>query len=620
MSDNNWRIKLKLQDKTGKVLPSSGSGMGYTVVDSPRGKLTPVRFSPGESQRIIENYGLPNKDNKELLEALVYNESYPIYISAPSKNGRIGGVYLTKTGIKAFGNGSLSEEFGTKNAISQGIDVGIGDGTLQSFNVSLNLENAYNLGSLTISVDDESVGELVFTSVGTGETFTVAGGDYDGLSGEINTTANTLEVTFNSSLTAGKVVTASWTADMSEAVMIISNASFQKDDLGVVWKYDDITKLHMVDILRKDKTGSQKSILGGGKTISFDPDSVDGFGLSNYAPNVLISDFFEIDMIDTIEDTDFSGFVDVETSIAMIGGSRGDKHLSGSDLALGYSFAERKNKYVIDIFFDATGDDSIPAVFDNLRKNYQQFSKFILPLPPVDVDAAKVTMKALGLDNRGLSVYWNWAIIKNLYASSGNVVSPLTGEVAVKHADILKLGYGGMAPAWIDENGMGGQLSSGRVVEMLYDADENELKDLDNNRINPIVFDANYGILIKSRRTTQVALSDYSFIGYSGAADYILRNVIEQVLPFQLIKFNDTAHRTLVAGKCKNIIKPMTIKPTNVVYNYAVKCDDENNSGDVLDREEFVLSVAVQFTRKSRTIVFNFINSPVSVDIEEAFV
>lgn len=176
-----------------------------------------------------------------------------------------------------------------------------------------------------------------------------------------------------------------------------------------------------------------------------------------------------------------------------------------------------------------------------------------------------------------------------------------------------------MAPAWIDENGMGGEMSSGRIVEMLYSADEAQLEAMDNARFNPIVQDPVYGILIKSRRTTQLALTDYSFIDYSGAADYILRNVIQQVLPYQLIKFNDTPHRDSVSTRTRNIIAPMTLTPTNVIYDYAVKCDDENNSGDVLDREEFVLSVAVQFTRKSRTIIFNFINTPVSSEIEEAF-
>lgn len=622
MSDSNWRISLRLNDKTSKVLPSAGAGIGYTVINAPRGKVVPTRFSPGESTRIIQNFGTPNKDNKELLEALYYNDSYPIFISAPSVNGKTGALAVTATGIVALPEGSLSEDFSNFAAISQGKDLGVGDGVTVTFNETFDhLTLPYNNDSFNIFVDGVSVGTIDFTDTASGQTIAVAdAGTYDGLAGVIDTDNGTFAVTFPGTAipVAGEKITISWTTDASSVAYFIKNSAPQLDDLGVDISYDTVTSLFTINVSRKDQFGVYSTIINGEKGVSLDPDSKDGFGISNYILNALESDFFDVVLNPTIDTFIWTGFTDTVAPVDMAGGDRGDI-VSGADLAAGYDYAKQPQKYAADIFFDATADDTIPAVFNTLRNDYQHFSKFIIPLPAVDVDDAKVAFTALSVSNRGISCYWNWGIIRNLYASSGNVASALTGEVAKKHADTVINGFGGIAPAWIDENGMGGEMSSGRIVEMIYDADEAQLKDLDDSRINPVVQDPVYGVLIKSRRTTQLALTDYSFIGYSGAADYILKNISQQVLPYQLIKFNDAPHRDNVRSKANAIITPMTVIPVNVIENFAVKCDLENNDEETRNREEFVLSVAVQFTRKSRTIIFNFINTPVGSDIEEAF-
>ena len=55
------------------------------------------------------------------------------------------------------------------------------------------------------------------------------------------------------------------------------------------------------------------------------------------------------------------------------------------------------------------------------------------------------------------------------YSKKGNVVHIPMGEIAKKHADSITLSFGGLAVAWIDENGVGGQLTSGRFVRSIYD-------------------------------------------------------------------------------------------------------------------------------------------------------
>ena len=113
--------------------------------------------------------------------------------------------------------------------------------------------------------------------------------------------------------------------------------------------------------------------------------------------------------------------------------------------------------------------------------------------------------------------------------------------------------------------------------------------------------------------------SDYSFNDFSGAMDYILKNVIKNALPYQLVKMNDATHRNIVRSRVEAVVKPMTVAPYNVIDAYAIKCDSANNNDDVMNQQGMVVELAVRFTSKTDWITFNFINTPYGVEIEEAF-
>lgn len=234
------------------------------------------------------------------------------------------------------------------------------------------------------------------------------------------------------------------------------------------------------------------------------------------------------------------------------------------------------------------------------------------------MDVTEALAWTMPANNRGISYYYGYFKLRNLYGSIAKLIGIPMGEVAKKHADIMLKAFGGLSPAWFDENGLGGQLTSGRFLEAIYDPSESQLQLLDEARINPIILDSSVGALIVSRRTSvSGSLSDWSFIDYSGAMDYIIRNISTQVLPYQIVKMNDAEHRTIVRTKTESILQPMTVRPVNVVREFLIKCDSENNNDAVLAREEFREDVAVKFTPKSRTIVLTFINTPQGSSVEE---
>lgn len=602
----SWRINTLFDNRSGRSLPSAGGGVGATVVRAKRGTLEPTYFTTGEAQKITTLLGLPDSSNPELLEALEYNNSYPIWISAPSVNGRHGAVLLGASGTESLGSG-LATAPSSLTSVQLFEQVGTGDGTTVSFSYTLARADEY----VNVSVDVVVNGVSLEVSASDLEPETLTG---TGISGTYTRATGVLDLTFDTAPLANDIIEVSYTADLSAYYGLLISKSPAEEYLGVTTTFDDTDEIFSSKVYTKNTKGSWIEVNTSPVEFSFAPTAENGFGINIFIDNAFKDNDFIIPVI--AGGTTVTTFTDDSSVVGLTGGTRGTTP-SGSDLAAGWDQFQSVRKYNVDIFFDATADDSIPAKFNTLRNSYHKYSKFILPTPNQNVvDTLEWT---LPVQNRGVWFYYGWFEMRNLYNNTGNVVSTPIGDVAKNVADIVTTAFGGIAPAWINENGLGGQLTSGRMVRSLYDPDEAQLESLDTARINPIVLDPNYGPMIMSRRTSAAGLSDYSFVDYSGLVDYAVKNIEEQVLPYQIVKLNDPAHRNIVVNKTNSILEPMTVAPRNVIREYAIKCDEENNNDEVLAREEFRLDVAIKVTPKSRTIVFTFINTPQTSSVEEQF-
>lgn len=631
----SWRIKTIYDDRSQKVLPSSGSGLGATVVRSPRGIESPTYFGKGETQKILNLFGVPSTANPELLEAIEYNKSYPMYIVSPTNRGRNGGVLIGKTGSVTLGAG-ISGVSG-KDLSSLTLTAPLTNVSTNAYaGIASHLEHLLLTGetpapTLKVLIDGVDA-ELTFTE--SEGVYTIAGTGL--IEGNLVADTGVISLLFDSASAPEPDAVLEFAYDVdfsSDYYCMLTNVGPSDSDYIRV-------KVSGVEINGRDAfemSVEMKNIKGEYKETTFSPirfslfeDHEDGFGQNIYIENVFensnyfvphIEGALEFTGLETPVDGDdpIINFVDDTTFVALTGGTRGGA-VSGDDLVAGYEFFKESRKYPVDLFFDATTDSAVPAEFATLRASYNKYARYILPIANMSPTAllALQTSPVTARD-RGISYYWGWFKIRNNYHSSGKLIGIPMGEVAKKHADIMLSAFGGIAPAWYDENGMGGQLTGGRIIESLYDPTEDQLKLMDEMQINPIVLDPSAGPMITSRRTSVSILSDWSFVDYSGAMDYIIKNVITQVLPYQIVKLNDDIHRNIVRTKTEGILRPMTLAPVNVVDSFFVKCDGENNNAEVKAREEFILSVAVKFTPKSRTIVFTFINTPQGAEVEAMF-
>ncbi len=612
----SWRISTILDNRSQKSLASSGAGIGATIAKTERSLETPVKFAKGETQRILNMLGEPTPSNPSLLEAIEYNKSYPLWLLSPSTYGYHAGLLLGTTGTEVLGDALLGTDSKDLSSITLYRVLTEAEGSsLQGFEGTVSHSDNYVDVSLKVYKNGELI-EGLETVTGTPNTIENLEGEtiVDEVSpSTFDAATGVVELNFvEGYVSTGDVISVSYDTDISDYYCLLEARGAGADYLKakVVEGSEDGTFLLSYQI--KNTQGNYVDAIDSTIEFSIIDGTTNGFG-----KNISINTVFDDHDFFVAHDTNgasFDSFTDDDSYTTITGGSR---TLSDVDYTTGYNFFQSFRSYPVDVFFDATVSDSVPALFSTLRSSYQKYSRFILPMANQSVSAT--LEDTLTATNRGISYYWGWFKLLNLYSKKGNVIGIPMGEIAKKHADSIVLSFGGLAPAWTNENGVGGILTGGRVIESVYDPSEDELQSLDEARVNPVIYDPSFGPMIVSRRTSISELNDYSFIDYSGIADYVLKNITKNVLPYQLVKMNDPAHRNIVRTKTEAILEPMTVAPYNVISEYRVKCDSENNNDQIRQEEKFVLDVAVKVTPKARTIVFTFINTPQTATVEEMF-
>jgi hypothetical protein len=623
---SSYRIKTALNNKSFTTGPDIVTGRGATVIPAARGPMKPVKINRGETERIRLLFGA---DRYEVLESIAYNNKYPLWISAPASGGSNAAMLMTDAGLLPIPIvlGGEPNELDMSNLWIQFL-AGISDGATQAWNLSFSkalipdpkTTPDYTPAAMIIIGDESHNATLTWEEASS--SFLISAPDLG--SGTISSATSPdnylVEWTFDTSRVPAKgtkfaIRFTTDTTKLADQVYALIGMRFPCADYMATAIYKSENEGNLILDLRYIKKGVYYQQSGYPVEFSLAKGTVNGSGANIYIEEVLKFDDFIFGIPSPDNRFDWDTWTGGSDDLANFeGGDRGAP-CTGQMLVEGWEQFKEFKKYPADIYFDVTADPLIPPEFSALRTSAAPYRRFLYPYPmtirPVEITAPP------NVQDRGICAFWGSAYIMNLYEPTGNLLSTLMGEVASRYADARVLSFGGRAVAWGDENQVGGQLNQGRIVNFYYDAKEDEMQRLDKYRINPIVLNELFGPMVASRRTTDTGDTDYSYSDYSMLMDYAIERIVNEVLPYQLIKFNDDNHRAVVRAKAELILKPMTQAPNNVIRDYAIKCDSENNGDDVLTRQEFVLTVAIKVTPKSEFILFNFINSAQGGSVEE---
>ena len=95
----------------------------------------------------------------------------------------------------------------------------------------------------------------------------------------------------------------------------------------------------------------------------------------------------------------------------------------------------------------------------------------------------------------------------------------------------------------------------------------------------------------------------------------VLEKAISTASKFQLFEFNDEFTR----AQFRNLVEPFLrdVQGRRGLTDFKVVCDDTNNTGDVIDRNEFRADIFIKPNRSINFITLNFIATRSGVSFSE---
>ena len=162
---------------------------------------------------------------------------------------------------------------------------------------------------------------------------------------------------------------------------------------------------------------------------------------------------------------------------------------------------------------------------------------------------------------------------------------------------------------WFSPGGFNrGQIKN--VVKLAFNPNKTQRDLIYPKGINPVVSFPGQGVVLYGDKTLLAKPSAFDRIGVRRLF-IVLEKSISEAAKFQLFEFNDTFTRT----QFKNMIEPFLrdVQGRRGINAFQVVCDTTNNTGAVIERNEFVADIFVKPNYSINYITLNFVATRQSV-------
>jgi phage tail sheath protein FI len=185
---------------------------------------------------------------------------------------------------------------------------------------------------------------------------------------------------------------------------------------------------------------------------------------------------------------------------------------------------------------------------------------------------------------------------------------PLNGDIAGLSARTDLVADSWYSPAGFNRGTIRG------AVKLAYNPNKTQRDDLYRNRVNAVVTFPGQGTVLFGDKTGLSAPSAFDRINVRRLF-IVLEKAISTASKFQLFEFNDEFTR----ANFRNIVEPFLreVQGRRGITDFLVVCDETNNTGEVIDRNEFVAEIFVKPARSINFITLQFVATRTGVSFEE---
>ena len=152
------------------------------------------------------------------------------------------------------------------------------------------------------------------------------------------------------------------------------------------------------------------------------------------------------------------------------------------------------------------------------------------------------------------------------------------------------------------------------AIKLSYNPKQSERDQLYRARINPVVNYPGQGVLLFGDKTAQSKPSAFDRINVRRLF-LVLEKAIAIASKYQLFEFNDEFTR----AQFRNMVEPFLrdVQGRRGIFDFKVVADATNNTGEVIDRNEFIGDIYIKPARSINFITLNFIATRTGVAFSE---
>ena len=185
---------------------------------------------------------------------------------------------------------------------------------------------------------------------------------------------------------------------------------------------------------------------------------------------------------------------------------------------------------------------------------------------------------------------------------------PLNGDIAglAARTDLI-------ADSWFSPAGLNRGIVRG-AVKLAFNPQKSHRDELYRARVNPVATFPGQGTVLFGDKTGLSAPSAFDRINVRRLF-ITLEKAISTASKFQLFEFNDEFTR----ANFRNIVEPFLreVQGRRGITDFLVVCDETNNTGEVIDRNEFVAEIFVKPARSINFITLQFVATRTGVSFDE---
>jgi phage tail sheath protein FI len=513
--------------------------------------------------------------------------------------------------------------------------------------------SAGNATAGAVTIASSSISAATITTAGTGysaaPTITVAAPP-SGTTATLNRTISTAGVKIRnsehylSSFSSGAAVTGEFAAKFPGALGNSLKVSYADSATFAAWTYkaefdaapgtstyaagvggsDD--EMHIIVIDEDgDWTGTPGTVLEKFAFVSKAGDAKKPDGTNNHYKDVINANSDYIWWTDYLAGSDWgtSASGNASTLLASAGsfslaGGVDDYTMSAGQQQTAYALFANAELYDVSLIIAGKANAATAKIIADLAQTRADCVAFISPQDnstgDVIIGNSSTETDAIVTYRNAVNVIHSYAVIDSGYKYQYDRYNdkyryiPLNADVAGLCA---RTDY--TNDPWFSPGGYNrGQIKN--VVRLAHNPDKTNRDTLYKAGVNPVVSFPGQGIVLFGDKTMQTKPSAFDRINVRRLF-IVLEKAIATAAKFQLFEFNDSFTR----AQFKNLVEPFLrdVQGRRGIIDFRVKCDDTNNTGEVIDRNEFIADIFIKPNRSINYITLNFVAARSSANFTE---